>query len=168
MFRESVRKNARDCFEKKGFAGNRHFQGTANFGYLEAIKCHFEARNGKFGQILSRIQSYFIFCPLHFILLFHRTLLSNEMFGTRHNCNIRGLEIDILCQNNNFFTSREAAWSCVGVGSSVDFYFFGLGNIILVIYSIQMIKKFKALIEGQRKSGKPSFWIFSGHLWIYR
>ena len=43
-FRESVRKNARDCFEKKGFAGNRHFQGTANFGYLEAIKCHFEAR----------------------------------------------------------------------------------------------------------------------------
>ena len=65
VFRESVRKNARDCFEKKGFAGNRHFQGTANFGYLEAIKCHFEARNGKFGQILSRIQSYFIFCPLH-------------------------------------------------------------------------------------------------------
>ena len=37
VFRESVRKNARDCFEKKGFAGNRHFQGTANFGYLEAI-----------------------------------------------------------------------------------------------------------------------------------
>ena len=32
VFRESVRKNARDCFEKKGFAGNRHFQGTANFG----------------------------------------------------------------------------------------------------------------------------------------
>ena len=31
VFRESVRKNARDCFEKKGFAGNRHFQGTANF-----------------------------------------------------------------------------------------------------------------------------------------
>ena len=65
VFRESVRKNARDCFEKKGFAENRHFQGTANFGHLEAIKCHFEARNGKFGQILSRIQSYFIFCPLH-------------------------------------------------------------------------------------------------------
>ena len=49
VFRESVRKNARDCFEKKGFAENRHFQGTANFGYLEAIKCHFEARNRKFG-----------------------------------------------------------------------------------------------------------------------
>ena len=49
VFRESVRKNALDCFEKKGFAGNRHFQGTANFGYLEAIKCHFEARNRKFG-----------------------------------------------------------------------------------------------------------------------
>ena len=65
VFRESVRKNARDCLEKKGFVGNCHFQGTANFGYLEAIKCHFEARNGKFGQILSRIQSYFIFCPLH-------------------------------------------------------------------------------------------------------
>ena len=59
VFRESVRKNARDCFEKKGFAG------TANFGYLEAIKCHFEARKGKFGQILSRIQSNFIFCPLY-------------------------------------------------------------------------------------------------------
>ena len=44
VFRESVRKIARDCFEKKGFAGNRHFEGTANFGYLEAIKCHFEAR----------------------------------------------------------------------------------------------------------------------------
>ena len=37
VFLESVRKNARDCIEKKGFAGNRHFQGTANFGYLEAI-----------------------------------------------------------------------------------------------------------------------------------
>ena len=49
VFRESVRKNAWDCFEKKGFAENRHFQGTANFGYLEAIKCHFEARNRKFG-----------------------------------------------------------------------------------------------------------------------
>ena len=44
VFLESVRKNARDCFERKGFAGNRHFQGTANFGYLEAIKCHFETR----------------------------------------------------------------------------------------------------------------------------
>ena len=65
VFRESVRKNAWDCFEKKGFAGNRHFQGTANFGYLESIKSHFEARNRKFGQILSRIQSHFIFCPLH-------------------------------------------------------------------------------------------------------
>ena len=49
-FRESVRKNARYCFEKKGFAGNRHFQGTANFRYLDAIKCHIEARNIKFGQ----------------------------------------------------------------------------------------------------------------------
>ena len=67
----------------------------------------------------------------------------SQMFGTRHNCNIRGLEIDILCQNNIFLPAAEAAWSCVGVGSSVDFYFFGLGNIILVINSIQMIKKFK-------------------------
>ena len=65
VFRESVRKNAQDCFEKKGFARNRHFQGTANFGYLEAIKCRFEARNRKCGQILTRIQSYFIFYPLH-------------------------------------------------------------------------------------------------------
>ena len=37
VFRESVRKKERDCIEKKGFAGNCHFQGTANFGYLEAI-----------------------------------------------------------------------------------------------------------------------------------
>ena len=44
VFRESVRKNARDCFEKKGFAGNHHFQGTENFGYIEANKCHFEAK----------------------------------------------------------------------------------------------------------------------------
>ena len=67
VFRESVRENARDYFEKKGFAGNRHFQGTANFGYLVAIKCHFEARNGKIEQILSRIQLYFILCPLHWL-----------------------------------------------------------------------------------------------------
>ena len=65
VFCESVRKNAWDCFEKKVFAENRHFQGTANFGYLEAIKCHFEARNRKFGPIVTRIQSCFIFCPLH-------------------------------------------------------------------------------------------------------
>ena len=44
VFIESARKNAWDCFEKKGFAENRHFQGTANFGYFEAIKCYFEAR----------------------------------------------------------------------------------------------------------------------------
>ena len=66
VFRESVRKNAQDCFEKKGFARNRHFQGTANFWYLESIKCHFGARNRKFGQILSRIQSHFNFLPIAF------------------------------------------------------------------------------------------------------
>ena len=43
VFRESVRQNAPDSFEKEGFAENRHFHGTANLGYLEAIKCHFEA-----------------------------------------------------------------------------------------------------------------------------
>jgi len=42
VFCENVRKNGRDYFEKKDFVGNRHFQGTANFGYLEAMKCHFE------------------------------------------------------------------------------------------------------------------------------
>ena len=31
-----------------GFARNCHFQGTANLGYLEAIKCHFKGKNGKF------------------------------------------------------------------------------------------------------------------------
>ena len=41
VFRESVRQIAQDSFEKKGFARNCHFQGTANFGHLEAIKCHF-------------------------------------------------------------------------------------------------------------------------------
>ena len=57
--------------EKKGFARNCHFQGTANFRYLEAIKCHFEAINGKFGQILIRIHSHFIFCPLHLAVKGH-------------------------------------------------------------------------------------------------
>jgi len=42
VFCENVRKNGRDYFEKKDFVGNRHFQGTANFRYLEAMKCHFE------------------------------------------------------------------------------------------------------------------------------
>ena len=65
VFRESFRKTARDFYEKKGYAGNRQFQGTANCGYLKAIECHFETRNEKFGQILSRIQFYFIFYPLH-------------------------------------------------------------------------------------------------------
>ena len=37
VFRESVREKARDSFEKRGFAGNRHFQITANFEYFEAI-----------------------------------------------------------------------------------------------------------------------------------
>ena len=60
---------------KKGFAENRHFHVSANFMYLEAIKCHFEARNGKFGHILSRIHSYLIFSPLPFMWRFHRTLL---------------------------------------------------------------------------------------------
>ena len=64
VFRESVRQIAQDSFEKKGFARNCHFQGTANSRYLEAIKCHFEGKNGKFGPILSRIQSYFIFFSL--------------------------------------------------------------------------------------------------------
>ena len=66
MLRESVRKNARDCFDNKEFAGNRHFQGTANFGSVEAIKCLFEARDRKFEQILTRIQSIFHFLPITF------------------------------------------------------------------------------------------------------
>ena len=37
VFRESVRQIAQDSFEKKGFARNCHFQGTANLGYFEAI-----------------------------------------------------------------------------------------------------------------------------------
>jgi len=66
VFCENVRKNGRDYFEKKDFVGNRHFQGTANFGYLEAMKCHFERlENENLGRILRRSQSYFIFCPLH-------------------------------------------------------------------------------------------------------
>ena len=127
MFRESVRKNAWNCYEKKGSAENRHFQGTANFWYLEAIKCHFEARNKKldkywlesypisrfahyicllkglarnrhfqgtanlgyveaivcrfenrkwkFRLIMTRTQSYLIFCSLYFFWHFHGTLL---------------------------------------------------------------------------------------------
>ena len=53
MFLESVRKMHEIVLRKKAFAGNRHFQGTANLGYLEAIKRHFEAGNGNYGSILS-------------------------------------------------------------------------------------------------------------------
>ena len=38
----------------------------ANLGYLEAIRCRFEAKNEKFGPNFSGIQSYFIFCLLQF------------------------------------------------------------------------------------------------------
>ena len=38
--------------------------------------CNSEAKNRKFGPIFSRIQSYLIFCRLHFFWLFHGTLLS--------------------------------------------------------------------------------------------
>ena len=37
VFRESVRKNARDSFEKNSFAENHHFHGAANLGYIAAI-----------------------------------------------------------------------------------------------------------------------------------
>ena len=53
VFRESVRQNARDGLEKKGFAENCH---------LMAIeKCHLQARNLHFGPILSKIRFYFFF-----------------------------------------------------------------------------------------------------------
>ena len=52
----------------------------ANLGYLEAIRCHFEAKNGKFGSNFSGIQSYLIFSQLQFTLHFHRTLLAFFMF----------------------------------------------------------------------------------------
>ena len=53
----------------------RQFHWTANLGYLEAYKCHFETRNWTFGPHITRILLYFLFCPLHLILRFHRTLL---------------------------------------------------------------------------------------------
>ena len=65
-----------DCFEKKGFAGNRLFQGTANFGYLEAIKCHSEAKEWKCRPILTKIQSNLILCLLHFFWHFQGILLA--------------------------------------------------------------------------------------------
>ena len=83
VFRESVRKNAWDCFEKKGFAGNRHFQGTANFGYLDSIKCHFEARKWTFRTILTRIQSNLIFCLLHFSDTFTKRYWNDVGFKLR-------------------------------------------------------------------------------------
>ena len=49
---------APDCFEKKAFAENRQFHVLVD---LEAVKHHLEARNGKFGSIMSRIESYFMF-----------------------------------------------------------------------------------------------------------
>ena len=65
----SCERNARDCFGKKGFVEKCHFHGKANLGYSEAIKCNFEARNGKSGSILNRIQSsFFAHCILSCIL----------------------------------------------------------------------------------------------------
>ena len=41
---------------QKGFAEKCQFHVSANLGYLEAIKSHFEAKNRTFGPIFSRIQ----------------------------------------------------------------------------------------------------------------
>ena len=47
----------------------------------------------------------------------------------------------------NVFTSYEATWSCVGVGSRWNgfFLFFCLGNFILVIYMIYVVRNFDSL-----------------------
>ena len=120
MFLESVRKNARDCFEKKDFAGNHHFQGTANFEYLEAIKYHFDARNGKFGQILRRIQSYFIFCPLHLAVkgpCRKSSLSRNSKFrvlrvyssASRNSIPSRNFQLGVEISTQNF-SSQKTGW----------------------------------------------------------
>ena len=81
VFRESVRKNARDCFEKKGFAGNYHFQGIANYGYLYWLhlpltKCSRFTLFLKIGPkyaLFSKIGPKFAFCSkidLKFIVTF--------------------------------------------------------------------------------------------------
>ena len=75
---------AQDGFEKRGLAENCHVHGTANLRYLEAINCHFGVVYVKFGPFLSRIQSYFIFCPLHYILRFHGTRFTNTHLRFSH------------------------------------------------------------------------------------
>ena len=44
-------------------------------GLWRSEECDFEAKNRNFTPTSSRIQSYLIFCWLHFILQFHRTIL---------------------------------------------------------------------------------------------
>ena len=60
MFRERVRKNAQDSFEKHGFAENHHFHGTANLGYIAAVSAILRLDTETL-DLLSRIQSFFIF-----------------------------------------------------------------------------------------------------------
>ena len=70
-----------DFFEKKGFAEKCQFHVSANLGYLEAIKCNYEAKNRKCGPIFSRIQSYLIFCQLKVIILsWNTTELQGRLF----------------------------------------------------------------------------------------
>jgi len=53
------------------------FQGRPNLGYIEAMKCHFEARKRKSRPILTRIQSHLL--PIAFFYSFKGTLLAAVM-----------------------------------------------------------------------------------------
>ena len=53
-----------------------HFHGTAELRYIEAIKCHFEGKNEKFGPNLSRIKYYFNFLHCNLPMLSTNTTVS--------------------------------------------------------------------------------------------
>ena len=106
VFRESVRQNARHGFEKKGFTGN--------LGYLEALKCHFEASNWTLGP--SNHISYFAHCILCYAFTEHywnddRHLTVTKKAQMMH-C------IDSWTHTISILHSRVAVYVC---GSFTDF-----------------------------------------------
>ena len=58
---------------KRGFAGNHHFDGTANIGYLEANKCHFVAKIEHLDcfWLESNPISFFVHCILYYLFTEH-------------------------------------------------------------------------------------------------
>ena len=95
---------------KNGFAGNRHFHGTyGNLGYSDTYVPFWRLKkNWTFGPFLTRIQSYLIFCPLYFILRFHRTLLICREFATFQRVRRSEFATKNSLMAGTFVTNRKA------------------------------------------------------------